>query len=348
MNEPIAMRSGEELNGVTLEPYLRARLFAGPGFSMSQFPSGFSNLTYAIDLGEQELVLRRPPFGANVKGGHNMAREFRILTGLARGYGKAPRPVLLCEDESIAGAPFYLMERVPGRVLRANGTGPIDAVSMRQFSSALIDTLAELHSLDYVALGLGDLGNPAEFVARQVTGWGRRLEASVTEELPDMTQCVAWLADNVPYSANAPTLIHNDFKYDNVMFDEKRLGAVCAVLDWEMATIGDPLMDLGTTLGYWSQPDDPEVLRSFNLTCRDGNLDRNQVVDRYALVTGRDVRHILYYFVFGLFKIGVIVQQIYARYRRGDTKDARFASLIQLERALARQAVLLIDAGKIR
>ena len=353
MDQPTTLRPGEELDAAKLEPYLRAHLAdgaaAGEGFAVAQFPGGFSNLTYSIALGARELVLRRPPFGANIKGGHDMAREHRILAGLARGYGKAPRPLLLCNDQSILGAPFYVMERVQGVILRrgASTGNDLGEATLKRTSAALIDTLADLHRLDYGALGLGDLGNPAGYVARQVSGWAKRYDAAQTDELPDMNWCAQWLASVQPPETNRHALIHNDFKYDNVMFDARDLTRVVAVLDWEMATIGEPLMDLGSMLAYWSQEGDAEVLRAFNISHLPGNLTRVQLVDRYAARTGADVGNLLFYYAFGLFKIGVIVQQLYARFKRGLTEDARFASLIDLERALAHHATLAIDAGKM-
>ncbi len=350
MDEATRVRPGEELDISRLEPYVRSSLGTGAGstFAVSQFPGGFSNLTYALNLDGRALVLRRPPFGAHVKGGHDMSREFRILSGLARGYGKAPKPVLMCEDVTVIGAPFYVMERVAGVVLRAGTKQPLDPTMMRNASEVLVDTLADLHTLDPGALGLGDLGNPVGYVARQVSGWAGRYDRAQTDEIPELHACGRWLADHIPAAIAPPALIHNDFKYDNVMFDAADRIRIVAVLDWEMATIGDPLMDLGTTLGYWSQAEDDGVLRAFNLTSLPGNLDRSQVVARYAARTGAEAGNIVFYYVFGLFKIAVIVQQIYARYRCGATTDPRFARLGALVVAMARQATRAIDSGRLQ
>jgi len=351
LDAPAAPRAGEQPDAPALEGYLRGALPnwpAGADLIIEQFPSGFSNLTYALRAGASEWVMRRPPMGAAVRGGHDMAREFRILSALAAAGIRAPRPVLLCDDVSVLGAPFYLMERVRGVILRSRlprGVTLQPAI-LRRLSEGLIDMLAELHTVDIQAPGLADLGRPEGYVARQVSGWTRRYLAAQTDGLEDMDSVAAWLAAHLPPESGA-ALIHNDFKYDNVMLDPGNLDRIIAVLDWEMATVGDPLMDLGTTLGYWSEAGDPEIVRQFNLTHLPGNLTRREVVARYEARTGRGVGQPLFYFGFGLYKIGVIVQQIYARYRRGFTRDPRFASLIDLERALARMAIEAIARGSL-
>jgi aminoglycoside phosphotransferase (APT) family kinase protein len=351
LDEPTAPRDEETPDAAALERYLRGALPgwpAGERLIVEQFPSGFSNLTYALRAGDQAWVMRRPPPGAAVKGGHDMGREFRILQALSGAGIRAPRPILLCADESVLGAPFYLMERVRGIILRSRlPRGVTLAPAMlRHLSEALVDTLAGLHGVDARNAGLSDIGRPEGYVARQVSGWTQRYAVAQTDALPDMDALAAWLAAHLPPESGA-ALIHNDFKYDNVMVDPDRLDRIVAVLDWEMATLGDPLMDLGTTLGYWSEAGDPEIVRQFNLTYLPGNLTRREVVERYEQGTGREVPQPLFYFAFGLYKIGVIIQQIYARYRRGLTRDPRFAGLIDLERALARMAVSALDWGRM-
>jgi aminoglycoside phosphotransferase (APT) family kinase protein len=217
---------------------------------------------------------------------------------------------------------------------------------MRRTCLALIDTLVELHTIDYVAAGLGDLGRPAGYVARQVNGWITRYGNARTDDIPAIEQAAAWLAAHLPPESGA-TLIHNDFKYDNVVLDPQNLSRIIAVLDWEMATLGDPLTDLGTTLAYWMEADDPAPLRHFGLTNLPGNLDRQQWAARYAERSGRDTSNILFYFVYGLFKNAVIVQQIYARYRKGLTQDARFAGLIDMVRAYGEMAARAIERDRI-
>jgi aminoglycoside phosphotransferase (APT) family kinase protein len=347
-DQPAAVRQGEELPAERLEGYLRGRLpdLGGP-LAVAQFPGGYSNLTYLLRFGERELVLRRPPFGANIRGGHDMGREFRILRGLSGAYPKAPRPLLFCDDPELLGAPFYVMERVQGVILRDRAaTAPIAPELMRRICLALIDTLAELHAIDYAAAGLGDLGRPAGYVARQVSGWSARYAAAQTDAIPELDLAAAWLAANMPPERDG-TLIHNDFKYDNVVLDPDDPARVRAVLDWEMATLGDPLTDLGTALAYWMEPGDPEPLRRGGLSSLPGNLDREEWAARYAERSGRDSSHLVFYFVYGLFKNAVIVQQIYARYRKGLTQDERFARLDEMVLAYGQLAALAIERGRV-
>jgi aminoglycoside phosphotransferase (APT) family kinase protein len=343
------VREGEELDLGALEAYLREHLpgAAGP-IEIEQFPRGFSNLTYLLRLGERELVLRRPPFGAKIKSAHDMGREFTILSGLIRTYPKVPRPLLYCDDESVIGAPFYVMERVRGIILRNRPPEGLALAPerMRGICRALIETLVELHAVDYRAAGLEGLARPEGYVARQVTGWTGRYRRAETDEVEGMDRAAEWLAANLPPERGA-VLIHNDFRYDNVVLDPADPTLVVAVLDWEMATIGDPWMDVGTTLGYWAEPGDPAPLLQFGLTALPGNLDRRQWVESYAERSGRELPDPLFYYVYGLFKIGVIVQQIYARYRQGHTRDPRFAQLIHVVRACGDMATRALERGRI-
>lgn len=344
-----AVRAGEELDVARLEPVLLAALpgVQGP-LLVEQFARGYSNLTYLLRLGERDLVLRRPPFGANIKGGHDMGREVRILRGLEDVYPKAPRPLFYSEDESILGAPFYVMERVRGVILRTHLPPglTVTPATMRGICTTLVDTLAELHAVDYAAVGLGDLGRPEGYVERQVRGWSQRYANARTNELLDMDRTATWLADHLP-PARGAALIHNDFKLDNLVLDPANLQQVRAVLDWEMATIGDPLMDLGTTLGYWVEATDLPELQLIGLSTFPGSLRRPEVVARYAAMTGSDVSNVVYYYVFGLFKIAVIAQQIYFRYCQGHTQDRRFAALDTVVAACARMAAAAIDRQDI-
>jgi aminoglycoside phosphotransferase (APT) family kinase protein len=346
-DQPAPTRPGEELDIARLQAYLLEHLPGAEGrLEVLQFPSGFSNLTYLLRLGGQELVLRRPPFGANIKTAHDMAREYRILSALKPVYPKVPRPLLYCPDDSVIGAPFYLMERLHGVVLRTQPPPDLTPERMRRICEAALEALVELHSLDYQKAGLGDLGRPEGYVERQVRGWTERYQKARTEAVPGMEQAMEWLAAHIPASSSA-ALIHNDFKYDNLMLNPADLTQVMAVLDWEMATLGDPLMDLGTTLGYWAEPDDPPGLRRFGLTHLPGNLRRAELVEAYAARSGRSVDNIVFYYVFGLFKVGVIMQQIYARYQKGLTQDGRFAMLIHLIREIGQKIDRAIETGRI-
>lgn len=343
------IRKGEELDTAVLKDYLSANLkgFSGE-LEISQFPSGFSNLTYLLKSGGTEYVLRRPPFGANIKGGHDMHREYRVLSALEGFYAKAPRAVLYTDDTSVMGAEFYMMERVKGVILR--GRPPKDLVltpdTMRSVSEACVDNLADLHLMDLEKAGLADFGKPEGYTERQVTGWVKRYFNAQTDELPEMAQLAEWLGKNIPEQRYI-SFIHNDYKYDNLVLNPDKLDDIIAVLDWEMSTVGNPLMDMGTSLAYWAQEDDSEALKPFSLTWLPGNLNRAEFVERYAEKTGFDLGDQVFYYVFGAFKIGVIIQQIYARYKKGLTKDPRFANLIYAVMACGANAVKALEKGRV-
>lgn len=353
-----SVRSGEELDAINLDAWLENTLGLSGTLTITQFPSGHSNLTYLVEKGTRELVLRRPPFGAKIKSAHDMGREYRVLSGLSSAWDKAPAPVGLCEDESVLGCTFYVVERVRGLILRKDPPKELafDATMARDLSTAFIDTLAELHAVDAKAAGLDSLGHPAGYVARQVDGWWGRYQKAKTDDVADVDRVAKWLSEQPPYLSSkkdedpaGATLLHNDYKYDNLVLDPDAVGTVRAVLDWEMATRGDPLMDLGTALCYWVDPQDAPALVElrFGPTHVDGSLDRNALVERYAQKTGRDVDQVNFYYAFGLFKTAVVVQQIYARYVAGHTKDPRFASMIHAVRALSAQAARVIDQGRL-
>jgi aminoglycoside phosphotransferase (APT) family kinase protein len=346
-----AVRKGEELQMENLHSYLM-QFFATSGeLSVTQFPSGYSNLTYLLHFAKTEYVLRRPPIGANIKSGHDMKREYDILTALKPNYGKVPAPILYCGDEAILGCPFYLMERVEGVILRAKM--PIEMIPdkdlMRGISNSFVDTFVNLHGLDVKEIGLEDFGRPEGYMQRQIEGWTKRYYKSKTHEIPKIEAAAKWLGNNMPKEPKNYSLIHNDFKYDNLVLDPQDWTTVNAVLDWEMATIGNPLMDLGTTLGYWVNPDDPEFMKALNLTPTPlpGNLSREEVVHQYSLKSGQGAHDIIFYYVYGLFKIAVIIQQIYFRYKKGFTQDQRFAKLIDGVNLLGEVAHMAISKKRL-
>ncbi len=331
------IRMGEELDLARLEPYLRNHFpgVQGP-LVVRQFPSGHSNLTYSVNLGEKEMVLRRPPFGSKVKSAHDMGREYHVLSRL-HGVYPSPRPLLYCTDENVIGSPFYVMERVRGVILRRKLPDGfvLEPETAQRLSEAFIDNLAALHSLDYNVVGLGDLGKPAGYLERQVKGWIERYHGSKTEEFPEIQHITLWLGEHMPPQSDS-TLVHNDYKYDNMILAEDDITQIKAVLDWEMCTLGDPLTDLGTALAYWVNADDPPEVQMvrWGPTSIPGSLTRRQLADRYAAKTGRDVSHLLFYYVFALFKVAVIIQQIYYRYYHGLTHDQRFATLGEVAKML--------------
>ena len=333
------VRAGEELDLARLEPYLRNHFpDLGGELTVKQFPSGHSNLTYSVSLGGREMVLRRPPFGSKVKSAHDMGREYHVLAKLHPAY-PTPRPLLHCTDESILGAPFYVMERVRGVVLRRNLPPELQLApeTAHKLSESFIDQLAALHGLDYTALGLGDLGKPQGYLERQVRGWMERYHGSKTHELPEVEPLSNWLREHMP-APNAGTLIHNDYKFDNMLLDPTDITQVKAVLDWEMCTLGDPLTDLGTALAYWVDPGDPPEMQMvrWGPTIVPGMLSRAQLAQRYAEKTRRDLSNIVFYYVFAMFKVGVIIQQIFYRYFHGLTNDERFAALGEVAKTLMR------------
>jgi aminoglycoside phosphotransferase (APT) family kinase protein len=351
LDQAAPVRAGEELPLERLEAYLREHLsLPADPLVVEQFSLGYSNLTYLLRAGSAEMVLRRPPPGNQVKSAHDMGREFRVLTGLGKNYSAVPKPILYCQDENILGAPFYVMARKHGVILRK--TLPpgliIDAQTWRRLGLALVDHLGQLHCLDYNAAGLADLGRPKGYAARQVGGWIKRFHDAQTGDVPGLDRVGRWLGENVP-AESAAALIHNDFKFDNLLLDPDDLTKVVAVFDWEMATIGDPLMDLGTTLGYWVESTDSEGLQQVATgpTYLPGNLTRQELVGRYEDKTGRRLCNALFYYCYGLFKIAGIVQQIYARFVRGHTRDPRFARLDAHVAVLIRQAEKSLETGKI-
>ncbi|MFL6277708.1 MAG: phosphotransferase family protein [Blastocatellia bacterium] len=364
LKDTAPIRSGEELDTAALEDYLRARLadvlpdarLSDQPIAIEQFPGGHSNLTYLIRMGGGEFVLRRPPFGPVAPTAHDMPREYRLLAAIHPLFDLAPQPYLLCEDASIIGVPFYLMERRRGLVVRREMPPTVeDSLALRrQISEAMIDALAALHAVDIYSSGLVQLGKPVGFVTRQVRGWAERWQRSKTSEVPELERVVGWLADRMPPEPDPDrgrpaTLVHNDFKLDNVMLDAREPWRIIAILDWEMCTVGDPLIDLGIALCYWAQKEDPEARRESisPVTTEPGWLTREDLAARYAEKTGRDVSGIAFYEVFALFKVAVVLQQIYYRYVKGQTHDERFKDFDRRVAGLARAAWELAERSGI-
>ena len=363
-NDTAPIRAGEELDLAALEKYLRDHLaellldepLDHATIAVEQFPGGHSNLTYLVKLGGQEFVLRRPPFGPVAPTAHDMPREYRLLGAVFPLFALAPRPYLLCEDPSVIGVPFYLMERRRGLVIRRDTPKEIgnDLDLRRRVSEAMVDTLAQLHSVDIYSSGLISIGKPIGFVTRQVKGWTERWQRSKTSELTEIDQVIQWLLARIPpepdLDAGRPaTLVHNDFKLDNTMLDPADPAKVVAVLDWEMCTVGDPLIDVGIFLCYWAKKEDPEARRESisPVTTEPGWISRKEVIDRYAEKTGRDLSGIAFYEVFALFKVAVVLQQIFFRYFRGQTNDERFKDFDKRVSGLARAAWDLAEKSGI-
>ncbi len=350
-DKPSSIRPGEELDLSKLEPFLRTHFpHEAEQFSVAQFPSGHSNLTYSLQLGHRQMVLRRPPFGSKVKSAHDMGREFHVLSKLHDVYPPAPKVLLYCDDASILGAPFYLMEPIRGIILRRDPPPDLafTTATARGLCESFIDNLARLHKIDFRAIGLAALGKPQGYLERQISNWIARYHGSKTHDLAEVEQISQWMQQHLPSSGYA-ALIHNDYKFDNVILDPKDLTKIVGVLDWEMCTLGDPLSDLGTTLAYWVEAGDPDDLQKLRWgpTNYPGSMTRNEFVQRYAHASGLDVSNMVFYVVFARFKVAIIVQQIYYRYHVGLTKDPRFAAMPEVVQTLLRHSLQSAQSGKI-
>lgn len=342
-DEPVQVRSGEELDLERVGEFIRKSFPEMTGdVSVKQFPGGFSNLTYLVKIGDRELILRRPPFGRKARTAHDMGREYRVLDSLKPVFPLCPAPLVYSEDESVIGAPFYLMERINGVILRKNL--PFD-ISMtqeqaRRLSENLVSVIFRLHSVDYRRPGLAELGRPDGYVARQVEGWCKRYLEARTDDAPTFEKVSGWLHNNMP-SISTAAIIHNDYRFDNVVLNPDDPTEIIGVLDWEMTTIGDPLMDLGSTLAYWVEKNDPAELQAIRMmpTNIDGMFTRDELVSFYSQLSGIKIDNYDFYYVFGLFRLAVIAQQIYYRYYHGQTRDERFGSLIGAVKVLERTAL---------
>ena len=352
IDQPTDIRKGEILDEKQIETFLKDTI---PGLSgavtLKQYPSGASNLTYLVTCGDNQMVLRRPPFGTKAATAHDMGREYRILSSLSGNWPYAPKPLAYTEDASVIGCPFYVMERLEGIILRKDIPAGMFATTgeVRKLFEKFVAVLNELHSLDYQSIGLGDLGKPEGYVERQVLGWSKRYRSARTPDVPDCETIMTWLAEKMPPETDRPALIHNDFKLDNVVLDPKDPLRIIGVLDWEMATIGDPLMDLGSTLGYWVDKEDPmekHIMRTMPTTV-DGALSRRAFVELYGRLSGIGMNMFDFYYCFGMFRLMVIIQQIYYRYYHGQTKNERFSKFGLAVRVLENSALELIEKSKL-
>ncbi len=329
-SDTIAVRPDERFDEAKLAAYLHGRL---PGstqpLTVRQFGGGAANLTYLLDYGAHQYVLRRPPLGPVAKSAHDMAREYKVLSVLHQAFPYAPRAFLYCDDTAVIGSTFFVMERRQGVVVRrtipSEYAGQPDAA--RRMSEALVDALAAFHAVDYQSIGLGDLGEPDGFIERQIEGWYGRWHKAKTADVPAMDAVYRWLQTNRPPTTGY-SLVHNDYKLDNVMLHPTNPGQLVAIFDWDMCTLGDPLNDLGALLCYWSEPTDPPYFQAMAMmpTGDKGFLTRQELVERYAAQSGRSVGDIRFYHALGLFRLTVIIAQIYIRYHRGQTQDQRFAA----------------------
>jgi len=343
---------GEELKEKVLKDYLFENGLIKDvknELQVRQFYNGYSNLTYLLKIEQKEFVLRRPPFSAP-KRGHDMGREFKVLHNLYGVFDKCPKVFLHCDDKEIIGAPFYIMEKIEGIILTAR-----EAIDLKitpsefvTIADSWLNTFVELHEVDYKAASLSDLGKPQGYVERQVKNWGRQYLAAATEEVIAAHKVMLWMEDHQPKQYQF-SLIHNDFKYDNIVFANNQWKNVASILDWEMCTLGDPLMDLGTSLAYWTTSKDADFIKHGlpSPTVMDGNPSRTDIVQQYAIKSGRNIDHLTFYFAYGLFKIAVIAQQIYYRFKHGHTNDKRFAHLNKTAALCCETAWQAIQKNKI-
>lgn len=345
------VRTGEELDVNALRTYLNEALGSqGSSLEVRQFPGGHSNLTYLIRYGSNEFVLRRPPVGPVAPTAHDMPREYKLLEAVHPLFRLAPKPILLCEEIDVIGVPFYLMERRHGVIVRSSVLPSIgeNNRARRRVSEAVVETLVKLHAVEIQKSGIVKLGKPIGFVGRQVDGWAKRWERSKTGELPQMEEVIEWLSERLPADdGEGATIVHNDFKLDNVMLDEQEPTRVVAVLDWEMSTVGDPLIDVGLFLAYWTMKGTESNSSLRAITNGPGWLTREEIIELYEKATSRDLSRIVFYETFARFKVAVVIQQIYFRYVLGQTRDERFANLDVMVKQLATDALDLAQRSAI-
>jgi len=349
------IRAGEELDAALIDPYLKNHIASLVGVDdtprISQFPGGASNLTYLVQYPHQEFVLRRPPFGQKARSAHDMGREFRIINQLKDAFPYCPKAFVHCTDESVIGAEFYVMERIRGIILRSDLPPELklDASQTEHLCKSFIDRLVELHQVDYQACGLADLGKPQGYVERQVRGWSERYDKARTPDAPDWTSVKAWLVDKMPPDHPVPALIHNDYRFDNVLLDPDNPMQIIGVLDWEMTTLGDPLMDLGNTLAYWIEASDPAPVQLMRRqpSHAPGMLSRQAFVAYYAERSGIKIDNVDFYYTYGLFRLAGIVQQIYYRFFHGQTQDKRFAQFIHMNTLLEQMSLQVIGKSTL-
>ena len=343
------VRKGEELDIAAIDAVLKKNV---PGLEgtpeVKQFSSGASNLTYALTYPNRSLVLRRPPFGTRPKSGHDMHREYRIITALKPVYPAVPNSVFYTDDESIIGAEFYVMDRVEGHMITSWPKGWSQETGSTLCAN-LFQKLVDLHQVDYKAIGLEDFGKPEGYVDRQIGGWNRRFEKAWTEDVEKFEDVRQWLEDNKPAVENTPGILHGDYRIDNCILNKVDPTQIDAILDWEICAIGDPLMDLGNTLSYWIEKDDPPMMQLMlrQPSNAPGMMTRKEILDFYAERTGADVSNFQFYYVYGLWRLAVIIQQIYYRYYHGQTDNPRFKPFGQMVNALGQLSQMKIKTGEI-
>ena len=350
-NPAVDVRKGEELDITAIDAVLKQAIDGLSGTpEVQQFSSGASNLTYAVTYPDRSLVLRRPPFGTRPKSGHDMHREYKVMTALKPVYPSVPNTLYYTDDESIIGAEFYVMDRVEGHMIVSMpdqwGWG---AEKGQELCENFFQKLIDLHQVDYEAIGLGDFGKPDGYVDRQIGGWNRRYEKAWTEDVEQFEDVRQWLEDNKPKTANKPGILHGDFRIDNCILNMQDPTKIDAILDWEISALGDPLMDLGNTLSYWIQANDPPMMQMMmrQPSSAPGMMTRQEILDFYAERTGADVSNFQFYYVYGIWRLAVIIQQIYYRYYHGQTDNPRFKGFGQMVNGLGQLSRVKIKSGEL-
>lgn len=350
-NKTVEVRKGEELDIAAVDAVLKSAIpnLSGQA-SVTQYPSGASNLTYAVDYPDRRLVLRRPPFGTRPKSGHDMHREYRIMNAL-KGQFPVPNTLYYTDDESIIGAEFYVMDRTEGHLIHNEipDHWKWGETQTRQLCETFFDNLVKLHQTDYAALGLSDFGRPEGYVARQIGGWNKRFEKAWTDDVDKFEDVRDWLDANQPSTEMGAAILHGDYRIDNCILNLENPSQIDAILDWEISALGDPLMDLGNTLAYWIQADDPEFMQMMvrQPSKAKGMMTRQEIVDFYAERTGYDISNVNFYYVYGIWRLAVIIQQIYYRFYHGQTDDPRFKPYGQMTTAMGELARMKIKTGKL-
>lgn len=350
-NPTVTVRKGEELDIGAVHVALKSVLPDLKGQpDVAQYPSGASNLTYALDYPERRMVLRRPPFGDKPKSGHDMQREYRVMTAL-KTHVPVPNTVFYTDDPAIIGAEFYVMDRNEGHLIHTEipPDWAWDKAQTGRLCENFFQSLVDLHTVDYKAVDLSDFGKPEGYVTRQIMGWNKRWSAAWTEDIPKFEDVQQWLVDNMPDTERGVAVVHGDYRIDNCILQKNDPTQIEAILDWEISALGDPMMDLGNTLAYWVHADDPEFMK---LTVRQpcmapGMMRRQDVLEFYANRTGADVSGFQFYYVYGIWRLAVIIQQIYARFYRGQNDNPRFKPYGQMATALGQFAQYKIKTGTL-
>ena len=348
LDQPRETRDEDQLPIGVVREWLQGQgVHLGADLVLRQFRGGASNLTYALESSTGSVVLRKPPRGTKARSAHDMGREVRVLRALA-GALPVPRVLAHCTDASILGEEFYVMERLEGIILRQDLPRGLELTprQTRELCEAALDTWVQLHALDPTSIGLSSLGRGPGYCRRQIEGWSRRYARAMTPGAASYEEVMRWLQDRTPEDV-ATCLIHNDYRFDNLVLDPENPTRIIGVLDWEMATLGDPLMDLGNSLAYWVQADDDAVsmLMRRQPTHLPGMMTRDELVTAYYRQAGLDDRPIAFYAVYGIFRLAAILQQIYYRYHHGQTRNPAFAAFGDMARYLEGRCQQLMAAS---